>query len=454
MKYKSLSLIISLFLFFCAETHAKSTARVGSESGNAGGVIRRNGQVLTFGKANVTVIERGLTEVSEIPGMAFLHETISKLPIPETLKGKLANAYLPPSEGTQRRYFRISKLSPEKEAELNQVYREMLKDKLKEGDQIEVAALTVGNETYLKDQFFDLDDPISQATNLWHEMTWVLFPYLEYKEVSDFEVNFERYVREFLPSGKFYDPVFIERMSWFFDEKYLPITLAARDDFKDGEILLKRPYSGSLDAVKVRANQITLNDFMGPIALLDFYVFNRAESYYKSDDREILKNETQEALIAHVIAMKNANPGLSFYRALLSTIQRHRIKLDFISLYASMYPQDLSKLILSLDSSSWKMARKSALSELSVESFGKLAFRITKASRVDFICDEMRNSGWELPCKGSGDGQGGAFYRMSGFKVPVQHVFFSQDYFPTIGPTAHRTNRIESGAYDVVLRIE
>lgn len=168
-------------------------AMPGSHAGNGGGGIKRYGKYLTFGSAKIE-LKRSALELNDIPGLNLLLDTVGKMGLTVSAKGELKRAFYPISE---RRYFNLpsEELSPEKRTELLNEYKKILQDDVPL-ENLVLYAITVGSETYILPEFYELTDDIQRAAILFHEGLWVLNPDLKYAFIVDAEMVFEEYVRE------------------------------------------------------------------------------------------------------------------------------------------------------------------------------------------------------------------------------------------------------------------
>lgn len=221
--------IIGITLSACGSVQdSKKRASVdGSGPGNGGAAILRNGNLLTFGEANVRIFPEGLDDV---PGLSLAIDFFKRLPLPDSSRGQLLSALIPVGA---RQYFKIDEndLGNEKRKILLKNYRQALGDKIP-ADALRIVAVTVAKETYLLPGFFQLKDDFSRAAILFHEALWAMNPNLGYKTVLASEVHFEKYLKENASKPELsFDSKFMQTLKIVTGDTFLGIAAAAKYEF-------------------------------------------------------------------------------------------------------------------------------------------------------------------------------------------------------------------------------
>ena len=181
---------------FAQDVNAKSNEAQGSDAGKGGGLISRNGRVMTFGTANTIVhLKPDNLELADIPALSKLHDAIKKKPFifSDAVRLKLMNVILPTEN---RQYFKLEadRLDPNTKARLLEEYRRTVG--IPESD-LKIGAITDPRTktTYLLPEFDELTETEQQAI-LLHENVWLAYPTFSYKDVVHVEVGFQSYLEK------------------------------------------------------------------------------------------------------------------------------------------------------------------------------------------------------------------------------------------------------------------
>jgi hypothetical protein len=183
---------------------AAPIAQAGDSAHGGGGVIR-NGQYLTVGSANLLLEPAEL----QLPAVDFAIDKIMQLKMDKSITEFLVGNLMYSSD---RKYYRVAKLSEEDEKRLKNEYAKEFANR-QDGDQIFFYGITdpATNESYMLPDFFDkLPDMPSKAAAAFHESLWLfkVIPYvggryddsqatsiLSLHEVVQLEGLFESYIR-------------------------------------------------------------------------------------------------------------------------------------------------------------------------------------------------------------------------------------------------------------------
>ena len=146
---------------------------------NGGAGIKVDGRFLTFQSAKIPVTARP-EKPMDIPGLQYLINRISTLPIDNTMKGKLILNIWATST---RKYFRVSNSQVSLE-ERNKIINEYSNLMNIPADDIAIFAITSteANATLLLPEFYQLKET-EQAAILLHEAMWIWKPNATYNSV-------------------------------------------------------------------------------------------------------------------------------------------------------------------------------------------------------------------------------------------------------------------------------
>jgi hypothetical protein len=198
----------SLVIFALTVLCLSGEASVGGDT-HGGAGVRRNGQYLTVGSANVLVSP----VQADLPELNFVIDKIMELKLDENIAARLLESV---SQTVNRKYFMVEKVSEEKEKEFVRAYKNLFQD-MRQDDSVVLYGITdtTAKETYLLPSYNRLPDMVSKATILFHESLWLFsgvhqvtlrtpdnkYAYDEWQtrltknEVVDLEVAFERFAR-------------------------------------------------------------------------------------------------------------------------------------------------------------------------------------------------------------------------------------------------------------------
>ncbi|MFZ4403477.1 MAG: hypothetical protein ACOYOK_05185 [Pseudobdellovibrionaceae bacterium] len=287
-----------------------------SGAGNGGGAIVRNGNLLTFAQAGVK-FEIPVVPVFNDPGItvpeiAIAESFAQRLALPDLVKLRLLRALVPLGE---RKYFNLQSadLSPEKKAQLLAAYQKTV-GQLPLGENFEIVAVTIGKETFLLPEFYQLTDSIAKAAIILHEALWVYNPKLPLVEVLRTEVALENALRSPLAQEKLiYEKSLFDVLTRSLGSKSLLLTGALLADLANGPFELKIPTLNPADqwSLKVQSPEILIQDILG-----HGYAF---ETW--SDEKPLDK----EALEYYWNTLVQLNPSSKFAKALLDSLGDFRI---------------------------------------------------------------------------------------------------------------------------------
>lgn len=219
-------IVMMVLLTACGAGKNKDSISEGQESGtgNGGGGLLREGELLTFGQYGITVKRRANTEVL---GLKELENGLDMLTLPQDVKGKILRAITPYGK---RKYYDIaeSELGPKKKRWLLEKYQSAIRENIPL-KHLRVLAVTVGEETFLLPDFYKLSDDIARAAILFHEAVWVINHELDYKVVIGAEIAFEKFLRDNLNKRKHaYDVDLMQSLKLAFKNPYIGISTAAK----------------------------------------------------------------------------------------------------------------------------------------------------------------------------------------------------------------------------------
>lgn len=161
------------------------------QSGNGGGGIIRNGDVMTFGSAKILVDRIDIKTVPEIQltSLAVLNHPL----LSGTLKSDLLKAINP---SASRQYRRVS------EGEFTNSLLEKIKEEYKKIAKTETEVITLfaitdtsSKVTTLLPDFFRLTSIEKQAI-LFHEALWIVRPNENYQNIVEAEIAFQAYLED------------------------------------------------------------------------------------------------------------------------------------------------------------------------------------------------------------------------------------------------------------------
>ena len=232
------------------------------QDGGGGGVIKRDGQYLTFGSAKVKLSSP--QGIENVPGLELLLNVLdaSKSGIPEQFHGQLVNALLPSEE---RRYFRIdqSQLSSQTYARLIAEYSKLWKGQI-DPSNLELAAITVAQDTFLLPPFFRLNQT-EQAAILFHESIWLLKPSISYDELVAAEMTMQSHIEKYGTTST-YNPDLVLVFGKILNNYALVLSKAIQADLDAG--LFTKPVSEEvLVQVSKRKNEMKTVQKVIPIEL-------------------------------------------------------------------------------------------------------------------------------------------------------------------------------------------
>ncbi len=288
--------MIVLFAMMSLNTYADGV-------GNGGGGIKRYGKYLTFGSAKIE-LKKSALEMNDIPGLKFLLDTVEKMDLTVSAKGELKEAFYPISD---RKYFNLppEELSPEKRTELLKEYKKILKDDIPL-ESLVIYAITVGAETYILPEFYELTDDIQRGAILFHEGLWVLNPDLKYEFVVDAEMIFEEYVRK--------------NMSDYDTDLYAVLRQ-----------VLKDPSFGIVAAAKYEKAKgfcpLTLEEVFGR-KVIEIWKANRPRTYAESLEKSAAFYTHRGLLSGHLLEMVEKNPDRPLWIELYHARKRLSLTLN------------------------------------------------------------------------------------------------------------------------------
>jgi len=131
----------------------------------AGG-IERNGEVLTIGSSGLKV-ELDPLSSSQLPELVLTTQVVKKLILPTEIMGGFLKELRP---STQRKFYKVKKISIAEERAMVEAYREILPD-LPSTDHLTLFAMTdvSKKESYLLPAYFQLKTAEQRAAILFHE---------------------------------------------------------------------------------------------------------------------------------------------------------------------------------------------------------------------------------------------------------------------------------------------
>jgi hypothetical protein len=222
-------LILTIMMLASIQTYA-------GQDGGGGGVIKRDGMYLTFGSAKVKV---GYLGMQQVPGLDLLISVLeaNHRGIPAEFQGLLLNAVLPSNE---RRYFKIdqSQLNIATYTKLIAEYSKLLKNQI-DPNALDLAAITIQNDTFLLPPFFQLK-PAEQAAILFHESIWIIKPDIQYDELVSAEVTMQNHIEQF-GTNSVYDLELLLVIGQIFNSPSVVFAAALNEDIKAGLFKVEVP---------------------------------------------------------------------------------------------------------------------------------------------------------------------------------------------------------------------
>ena len=231
-------------------TLRSADASIGTGVGNGGGIIIRDGNVLTVTQAGIKtdisiepVVADDPDQSNQIENeIGIVEKLVRRLAVDDLTKEEMLSGILPTDD---RRYFIVkdSDLDPKKKKQLLAAYDSLLGSDSSSAQQIDLAAVTIGHETFILPNYFKLSDGQAKAAIIYHESLWVQNPRLKLSIVLNAESAFEKYIRsaEGSDTGLAYDYRLFESIMLAFDNPYLDVVGAARKDLEGGSIVVKFP---------------------------------------------------------------------------------------------------------------------------------------------------------------------------------------------------------------------
>ncbi len=163
------------------------TSFAGTDMGNGGAGVIRNGHPMTFYTARIFV-NRAEDETT-LPELRTVMDRVSGIEVLSTDSRMALYKALNPSES--RRYFRVDK------GYFDDITQQRLKaeySRVMAGSPSDLTLFavtdTITKTTFLLPQFFDLSEVEKQAI-LFHEAYWILFPKASYDRVVNAEISFQ-----------------------------------------------------------------------------------------------------------------------------------------------------------------------------------------------------------------------------------------------------------------------
>lgn len=181
-------LILTLMIFTSFQSFA-------GQDGGGGGVIKRDGMYLTFGSAGMKVKLSAALQLEQIPSLNLLLSVLdAQILLPAEFRGQFLQATLP---SDLRRYFKIdqSQLNSETYARLIREYSKLWGGQV-DPKNLDIAAITVGQDTFLLPPFYHLK-AVEQAAILFHESLWIVKPSIAYEDLVSAEITMQSHIEKY-----------------------------------------------------------------------------------------------------------------------------------------------------------------------------------------------------------------------------------------------------------------
>ncbi len=287
----------------------------GSGPGNGGGAIVRNGNVLTLAQAGIEIPITEAQPSENLEEVKVVAALIEKLALSDGIRGNLLRSLEP---NGARKYFKIEAkdLNPEKRAKLLAAYYSAIGQVVPPEDKLTLVALTIGSETFLLPEFYQLSDATARAAILFHEALWVRNPKIRLSSVLRAEIAVEKLLRSgSISKNIIYDFELFQVLKEALEDKHLGMVGAIRKDFEKGSIKIHLPNNLGAPIIK------TLEKPHFPIRWLlgDIVV----------EELRTSMELNRDAFYGYIYYFSKLNPSLLFLRELQLLIPD--IKINFIS---------------------------------------------------------------------------------------------------------------------------
>lgn len=289
-----LSALVLITLVHASGSFAQMESASGS--GNGGGLVERNGQYLSFLTAGAkTKVPVSPLTVKELPDLEVFERKINQLLLPDSIRYEILG-------GTRishdRKYYKAN-LRNIPAADLERIKNEYKKSvSINGNDTLVLAAITQGKETYLFEPYFEIVKENSRLAILAHEAFWVLsLGKANYQKIIQAEMQLESCFDQ-IQSNKLVSCMnFAYAYADLSNRRYIPIQVAAYDDWKMGRLNALLNSEGSLP-------------------------FTAIFPFIKNPNFDLSTSIGQGELYDHLRAQSQTNPESKLFQELLMNYQK------------------------------------------------------------------------------------------------------------------------------------
>ncbi len=300
-------IIITMMMLASLQGFANGPKAPGQDGGG-GGVIKRDGMYLTFGSAGMKVKLSTPQGLEQIPGLELILSILdAQERLPDTFRGKLVNAVLP---SDIRRYFKIdqSQLNSQTYARLIAEYSKLWNGQVNPNN-LDLAAITVANDTYLLPPFFKLNQT-EQAAILFHESIWIVKPSISYADLVNAEITMQSHIEKY-GTQNVYNPDLMAILGGVLENNALIIAAALKEDLLRDNLVYIAESKKNVQVSKRKTEERTVQEkYISLISLSDIGYYEKGSeeeqrARFVMQIRELMKQYPNSLFLKQLYSLRN-----------------------------------------------------------------------------------------------------------------------------------------------------